>query len=150
MVEILGQLIKFKVLRDVQSPRLGHRLKRAQEHLACVFFIIRALVRDTQHRHLREARNRFGHDVEMLARMQRNVYARHATNAMTPHAATVDDMLRLDRACLAVLIFPRHTRYTTTLFVDIRDEIPFLNERPILARAFRQSMGDIRRIALTV
>ena len=59
-------------------------------------------------------------------------------------------MLRLDRACLAVLIFPRHTRYATTLFVDIRDEIPFLNERPILARAFRQSMGDIRRIALTV
>ncbi len=150
MVKVLWQLVELKVLGNVQGPWLRDGLKRTEQHLARVFLVVRAFIRNPQHRHLREARNRFGHDIEMFTRMQRHVHASHTANGMTPHTTAIDDVLCFNRTGLPVLIFPPDTRDATTLFLDIRYKISFLNKRSILTRAFGQSMRNVGRIALPV
>ena len=150
VVKVLWQLVELKVLGNVQGPWLRDWLKRAEQHLACVFLVVSAFIRNPQHRHLRKARNRFGHDIEVFTRMQRHVHSSHASNGMTPHSTTVDDVLCFNRTGLAVLIFPSDTRNATPLFLDVGDEIPLFHQCPILTRAFGQSMRNVGRIALPV
>ena len=74
MVEIFRQLVKLEIGRDaIHRPGLGMGFERTQHHLASVFLVIGAFIRHPQHRHLGQARDRFGHDVEMFTGMQRHV-----------------------------------------------------------------------------
>ena len=150
VVEIFGQLIEFKVLGNIERPRLRDRFERTQKHLARVFLVVCTLVRHAQHGHLRQAGDGFGHNVKMFASMQRDVHARHTTNGMPPHAATVHHMLCFNRARLAVFALPTDARHAAPILVDIRDKIPLLHQSSILAGTFGKRMRDVGRIALTI
>ena len=85
MVEILRQLVEAEILADaVHAPGLGHRLEGAEHHLAGVFLVVGAFVRHAQHRQARQARDRLGDEVEMLAGMQRQGDARTARRGRAP------------------------------------------------------------------
>ena len=74
VIGILGQGFETEVLGDAgHAPRLGDRFEAAHEQLAGILLVIGAIVLHAQHRELRgQARDRFGHDVEMLGGVQRN------------------------------------------------------------------------------
>ncbi len=85
MVEILGQLVELEVLGDaVHAPGFATRLERAQQDLARVFLVIGAFVRHAQDRQLLQPVDRLGHDVEMLAGLQRHVDAQPCARPRAP------------------------------------------------------------------
>ena len=72
MLPILRQSIKFKIRPDAaHPPGFRHGFKRPQHHFPCVLLVIRAFIRHPQHRQIAQIRNRLCHQIEMLARMQR-------------------------------------------------------------------------------
>ena len=150
MLEVLRQLVEAEIFADaVHAPGLGHRLEGAEHHLAGVFLVVGALVRHAQHRQPRQARDRLGDQVEMLAGMQRDVDAGHGAELARPHAGAVDDDVGLDRALLAALR-PGDAGDAAVLLVDRGDLHALDDLRAALPRAFGQRHGDVGRIALAV
>ena len=150
MVEILWQLVKFKSRRDaVQCPGLGIGFKRAQQYLACVFFVIRAFIGHPQHRQLRQAGNGFGHDVEMFAGLKGHVHAQHLAHLAAPHAATVYHHVACNVPGL-VALFPRHAGDAPVLLRHAGGAGPFKHQRALLPRPFGQRQRDVGRVALPV
>ena len=53
MIKVIGQLIETEFLGDaIHSPRLGHRLERAEQHFASIFFQIKAVIIISQYREI--------------------------------------------------------------------------------------------------
>ena len=150
MVEIFGQLVKFKICRDaIHRPRFGVRFKRAQQHFARVLFVVRTFVGYAQHGHLCQTGDRFGHDIEVFAGVQRHVHAQHAADFMAPHAATVDDHFTGDVARL-ITLFPIHAGNTASLACDTGGAGALNDACTALSRAFGQRQRDVGGVALTV
>ena len=150
MVEILGQGIKAEILADAtHPPGLGLRLKRAQHHLAGVLFVIGAFIRHAQHRQMAQPVNRLGHQVEMLAGMQRQGDAVLIGQISAPHAAAVDHDISGDVAGLAIhhVIDARHP---PTRFGHAGNLDAFKDLRATHPGALGQRHGNIGRIALPV
>ena len=99
---------------------------------------------------MREPFDVFGHNVEVFARLQWHVNARHTANLVTPHTATVHDHVCLNVASVAVIICPVDTSYNPAFFDNISDFNTFLDQRPTLARTFGQCQCDVAWIALSV
>ena len=150
MVKIFGELVKLKVLRDaIHRPRFSVGFKRTEQDFSCVFFVIRTFVGDAQDRHLGQPLNRLGHDIEMLAGMQRDVDARHTTNFVAPHTATVHDHVAVDCACLSSAA-PIHGFHPTTIAIDLGHGSAFNHLGTVLTRPFCQSQRDVCRVALPI
>ncbi len=114
VVEIFGQAVETEIFGDARhSPWLGFGFKGTQHHLACVRFVIGAFIGHPQHRQMAKAVNRFGHEVEMLARMQRQRHVVLGRQITAPHAAAVDHHVGGDMAHLAVRL-PVNARDTAT------------------------------------
>ena len=151
MVEIFGQLVKLEIRRNaVHGPRFRYGLERTKQHLARVFLVIGTFVRHPQNGQLGQTRNGFGHDIEMLAGLKRNVHTCHAANGVPPHACAVDHVVTGHVPAGAILALPIHPRHATGVAGDGRDRHAFLHPRPTLARALGQRQRDIGRIALPV
>lgn len=152
MIEILGQLVKFERGGNaVHAPGLGLGLEGTQQDLAGVFLVIGAFVGDAQHRHLGQAGDRLGDDVEMFAGLQRHVDPGHAADFVPPHAGAVDDHVTGDVALFAAVVGdPVDTGDPAPLAGNARNPGAFLDQRAALARALGQGQCDIGRIALPV
>ena len=86
----------------------------------------------------------------MLTSLERNVNAQHPSNLMAPHAATIDYILAVDRATLAVLIFPLYRGDPPPLACHAHGFGLLKHLRTHLPRAFGQSQRNIGRIALSI
>ena len=152
MVEILRQLIKFKAVWDaIHAPWFGIRLKGTEEHLTRVFLVIRALVRNPQHGHLGKACDRLCHNVEVFTGVQRNIYARHLTHFVAPHACAVDHHVSRDMALLLPVVRdPVDPRDATTLPFHAGDLHPFFDHRTVHPRAFGEGQRNVGGIGLTI
>ncbi len=150
VIEILGQLVEFEILGDaVYGPGFGVGLKRAQQHLARVFLVIGTFIGHPQDGQLGQSGDRLGHDVEMLAGVQRDIHAGHAAHLMTPHARAVHDHVAGHGAgCLALR--PVHRSHAAPRPGDTRDLGAFRHDSAPHPRALCQRMGDIGRIALPI
>jgi hypothetical protein len=150
MIKVFRQLVELELVGNAgHSPGLGIWLKCAKQHLAGVFLVVGTLVRDTQDRQLPQAVDLLGHDVKVLASMQRNVDPCHPANLMPPHAAAIDHHLGFDKSGFTVLLptdaggspvfdlYPGH-------FDPLQDLCAFL------ARSLCQSQCDVCRVALTI
>ncbi|MEL6291891.1 MAG: FAD-dependent oxidoreductase, partial [Pseudomonadota bacterium] len=64
------------------SPRLGFRLERTEEQLACIFFVIGAFIGHAKYGQSAQVVDALGDDVEVLASMQRqgHAYRTHTSN----------------------------------------------------------------------
>ena len=152
MVEILGQLVKFETVGDAcHAPWLGHRFKRAQHHFAGIFLVIGAFVGHPQHRQRAQALDGFGDDIEMLARMQRHVYARHAPHLMAPHAGAIDDHITGDMARISAIIAdPVNPGDPPPLPVNGAHACALGDHRAAHACPFGQGQGNIGRVGLAI
>ena len=151
MVEILRQLIKFKISRNaLHGPRFRNRLKSPKEHFARILFIIRTFIGHAQHRHLAQPLNRLTDDIKMLAGLERNINAQHPPNLMAPHATTIDHILACDGAAFALLILPLHRCDPATRACYTHGFGLLKHLRTHLTRALGQSQRDIGRIALAI
>ena len=152
MVEILRQLVEFEILRNARhAPGFADRLERAEHHLARVLLVIGAFIGHPQDRHLGEARDGLGHDVEMLAGVQRHVGAGHAADLVAPHPGAVDDHVTGDMAAVAAIIRrPVDAGHAAAFAGNAGHLDTLLDERAVLPGALGQRQRDIGRIALTV
>ena len=150
MVEILRQLVKAEVFGNaVHAPGLGLGLKGAEQDFPCVFLVIGAFVGHAQHRHLRQAGDALGHDVEMFAGMQRQGDAILRRQIAPPHPAAIHHQIGGDMPLFAARgpINPGHpaVRLRHAGDLDLFD-----NPRAAVARALGQRQRDIPRIGLPV
>ena len=152
MLEVLGQLVEAEILGDaVHAPGLGHRLEGAEQQLAGILLVVGAFVRHPQHRQVaRQAGDRLGDDVEMLAGVQRHGDADRAGELARPHAGAVHDDVGSDGALLG------HRRRrrgpcSTTMRVDLdalEDARAALRGRPWRAPAWccRVRLAVLRQV----
>ena len=86
MVPVVGQGTEFEVGRDaVDGPGLRLWLEETNQQFAGIFLEIGTFVGHTQNRRIAgKTRHRLGHDVKMLARLQRNRNARHGSDLARP------------------------------------------------------------------
>ncbi|CAI8290488.1 MAG: Uncharacterised protein [Rhodospirillaceae bacterium] len=105
MVEVLGQLVEAEIFGNARHPPgLGLGLEGAEHHLARVFLVVRALVRHPQHRHLGQALDRLGDDVEVFAGVQRYGHPGHGGEVARPHAPAVHHHVGVDAAGFSVAL----------------------------------------------
>ena len=139
MVEILGQLVETEILRDaVHAPGLGDRLEGAEQHLAGILLVIGAFVRHAQDRQGAEVRDRLGHDVEMLAGVERDRHAAHRTQFARPHAGAVDHDVGGDLApfrFVFAVALPRHAGDTAVRLRNAGNLYAFGQQGAVLAGA---------------
>ena len=150
MVEILGQGIKAEILADTaHAPGFRLRLEGAQHHLARVLLVIGAFIGHAQHRQMAQPLDRFGHQVEMLAGMQRQGDAVLIGQVAAPHAAAVDHDIGGNMAGLPVhhVIDAGHPPPRLGHAGDLD---AFKDLRAAHPRALGQRHGDIGRVALSV
>ena len=84
-----------------RDPRFGFRLESADDEPADFFLEVGVAVGVTQDRQVGVyAVDGFGHDVEVLRRVQGHIDARHRTDLLGPLPGAVDDDLGLDIACV--------------------------------------------------
>ena len=82
---------------------LGHRFEGADHQAPGLLLHVDAVVGVAQHRQARrQVRDRFGHQVEVLAGVQRDVHPDVASQLVGPHAGCGDDVLGVDRALVGV------------------------------------------------
>ena len=103
MLEILGQLAELEILgNSVERPGLGVGFERAEQQLAGILLVVGAMVGIAQHRQIgREAGERLGDDVEMLAGLQRRDDAAALRQSARPDAGREHDDVRRDLALIA-------------------------------------------------
>ena len=89
MIHVLGQRDEGMFIVDATAaPGLGYRLEGADHELARIFLEIGAFIGHAHHRHIaRQIGDRFRNDIEMLARVERNIDADGAAEFARPHAA---------------------------------------------------------------
>jgi len=100
VIHVAGQLVEAEVLGDaVHAPGPGVALEGAQEDLAGVLLVVGAAVRVAQHRQVgRQAVDRVGQDVIVLAGVKRHPDASHEPHLAGPHAGAVDHVVGGDLA----------------------------------------------------
>ena len=151
MIKIFRQLIEAEIFGNpVHAPGLCERLECPHQHLAGIFLVIHAFIRDTEHRQLPQAVDSLGDDVEMLAGMQGHIDAGHLPDVAGPHAGAIDNVIRGDRSFIAGIMAPGHTGYPIARLLDRRYLDAFDNRRAHPAGALCQCVGNVGRIALPV
>src|SRR5688500_4892404 len=130
----------------VGGPRLRHRLEGADQQLARIFLVIGAFIGDAHHRHAaRQLLYRFGHDVEMLRRMERDVDADRPAQAARPHARRYHDPVRLNGAAGSLNAYR-----CSILQKNPGDLGVFEYPGASFAGAGGESLGDVDGIDLTI
>ena len=151
MVKIFRQLVKLKVIGNTShGPWFRVWLKRAQHHLASIFFIIGAFIRHPKHRQLAEPFDGFGHNIEMLTSVQWHIDPSHAPNLMAPHASTVDHHIAGNMALCTVLGQPVNASDAPARARQPGGFDPLLNQGTVLTSALGQRQGNIGWITLPV
>ncbi len=147
MIHVFGKRLEGMVLGDpLEAPGLGLGLEGADHQLAGIFLVIGAFVRHAHHRHVaRQIGDRLADDVEMLARMKRDVDADREAQIARPHAAGDDDLVGHDRAVCRLDALGR-----AILDDDARDLGVLEDLRPARAGAGGQRLRDVDRVDLAV
>ena len=150
MVEILWQRVEAEILWNARhAPGFGLGLEGAKHHLSGVRLVVGAFVRHAKHRQVAEPFDRLGHQVEMLAGMQRQRHPRPRRQLAPPHAAAIDDHLGGD-VTRRVPGHPVDPGHPPAVVRHSRDRRAFDDPRAAHPRALRQRHGDVGRIALAV
>ena len=151
MIEVFGQLVELKAFGDpVHAPGFGFWLKGAQQDLSRVFLVIGAFVGNPKDRHLGQTADAFGHDIEVLAGLQRHIDARHLANLMAPHARAVHDHVAGDVPVAAIFTLPVDTGGTTTGLGNARNLDALLDPGAALTRTLGQGQRDVCRVTLAI
>ena len=94
--------------------------------------------------------NAFGHDIEVLTRVERNVDTSHFADFVGPHPRRNNDLFTGCVALLAFFGFPIDAGDFAVGLMDFRDLCPFEGLGTSLACAFGQGLRDVGRIALSI
>ena len=145
MVHVDWEVREFQIVGNaVNRPRFGFWLKEAEQDFPRVFLVISALVGHTQRgQRPIETSDRLRHRVEMLAGLQGQVHARHATDGPPPHARAVDDDVGAD-----VAVSRADAAHAPVLAGDAGDRRVLHDAHPTLPRARGQRHRNVARIGL--
>ncbi len=95
---VLERLEDERVRDALGAPRLRPRVEAAHEEAAHFLLHVDVPVGIAQHRQVRrDARDRLGHDVHVLAGVERDRHPAHPAQLARPHARAVDEDARRDR-----------------------------------------------------
>jgi len=147
MIDVFRQAFELECLGNaVHAPGLCTRFECAQQDLTGVFLVIGVFVHDAQDGQvLGYAVQRLGDDVEMLSRMKREVHTDRGAQVAGPHAACDDDGLGADFTLVG-----HDTDCATAFDNDLGNLRVFEDFRAAHTRAFRESLGGIDRVRLTI
>ena len=150
MVEVFRKLIEFEIFRYAfKRPRLRFELERPEKQFSCVFLVVRALVRNPQHRKRAQPVDRLRHDVEVFARLERNIHSREPADRSSPHARAIDHVFALD-CPFAFGRSPSDRDRAAALGLDGFDLHVLEQQGSVLLRPASQRHRDVRGIALAV
>ena len=148
MGEVSGQAVELKVAGNAfYRPRLRATLKRSEQQLSGIKFIVGLLVRNTQGGpHFREAFERFGDKVKVLSSLKRRKHAVASEKVSRPHAACDHDLLCGDGFARGKL----RTFHGTVSEDQLGDLTVLDDECAFLPCPLRKRKGGIDWIGLTI
>ena len=123
----------------VRRPCLGMEMRKAEQQLSGILFPVGAVAIGPQHRQVRrQACNRFGDEIIVLAGMQRHADAVAPAQLARPHAAAIDHDIGLDYALAGA-----HTTHLSAFGQNLFDKSVFEQARTVHARALCQRLGKV-------
>ena len=148
MGEVSGQAVELKVAGNaLYRPRLRATLKRSEQQLSGIKFIVGLLIRNTQGGpHRCEAFEWLGDKVKVLSSLKRRKHAVASEEVPRPHAACDHDLLCSDGFACGKL----HTLHGTVSEDQLGDLTILDDERAFLPCPLRKRKGGIDWIRLTV
>ncbi len=147
MVHVAGQLVETEIVGDGRHVhRNGVRLERAEQNFSGIFLVVGTAALIAQHRQVaRQAFNRVGQNIIVLAGMQRHRNAGHQADIPRPQPGAVDHEIGLDIALVG-----GHAGDLAVGLVNIRHLDVFDDGRTAHARALGHRHRHVDRVGLAV